>query len=167
MKEVIKYLDENKAIAPFIGAIVVIFTFIIDRIINHRIRKSQIRRDWYTKFLVERNLNKIDEFYTKICDQYEESSILLRKQRDVFAESQQGKAFQDLKDKFESEVISIMTSSNENLQHPINNCMIALADIFIENLGLKKTSTDDISEVKNKMNKNKSDLMKILFKPLK
>lgn len=167
MKEIIKYLDENKAIAPFIGAIVVIFTFIIDRIINHRIRKSQIRRDWYTKYLVERNLNKIDEFYTKISDQYEISASLTRKQNDAFTSFQQNKAFQDLKEKFESEVISILVSSNDSLLYSINNEMINLSDIFITNLALSKNSSDEIQSIKNKISTNKSNLMKILFKPLK
>ena len=167
MREVIEYLDKNKAIAPFIGAIVVIFTFIIDRIINHKIRKSQIRRDWYTKFLVERNLNKIDEFYTKISDQYEISASLTRLQTDIFTSSQQNKVFQDLKEKFESDVISILVSSNDSLLYLINNEMINLSDIFIANLASGKNSSDEIQNVKNKISVNKSKLMKILFKPLK
>lgn len=167
MREVIEYLDKNKAIAPFIGAIVVILTFIIDRIINHKIRKSQIRRDWYTKFLVERNLNKIDEFYTKISDQYEISASLTRLQTDIFTSSQQNKVFQDLKEKFESDVISILVSSNDSLLYLINNEMINLSDIFIANLASGKNSSDEIQNVKNKISVNKSKLMKILFKPLK
>lgn len=166
MKEVIKYLDENKAIAPFIGAIVVIITFMIDRIINHSIRKKQIRRDWYTKFLVERNLTKIDEFYSKVCDQYEQDANLLTKN-----EGEQyilNKEFQDLKEKFESEVISLLVSSDESqLYQIINSVIIPLSDIVIGRLGEKKISIDDIKESKNMISKNKSTLMKILFKPLK
>ena len=86
--------------------IFLIITFTTDRIITSNVRKKEILRTWYYKSLVEPHLADIEKFYHETLMIFENAySDISSGNNSPIIKSMHISNFQDLKRKFEFEVI--------------------------------------------------------------
>lgn len=105
------------AIIPYLGAIAVFVSLIINNYVSSRFRKRDVQRNWYLKVLIEPNIKNIDKFYEDISLKFNESINSFEKSKNTTPNkilklkiSEIG-AFQELKRKFENSFIRLIALS--------------------------------------------------------
>lgn len=181
------------AIVPYIGAIAVFFSLIVNNFVSSIFRKRDVQRNWYLKVLIEPNIKLINEFYEKVGIEYRKSIDVLSKSKNIestqltrIKSTQIGK-FQKVKRAFENNFIRLITLSygntqlsfgdelkkvildleeEKNLSEELTNIILDLEDFYTELLDYS-SDDDTIERFENKLTVNKANLIKVLFRPLR
>ena len=184
------------AIIPYLGAIAVFVSLIINNYISSRFRKRDVQRNWYLKVLIEPNIKNIDKFYEDISLRFNESVISLEKSKNsplnkilklkVFEIG----AFQELKRKFENSFIRLIalsykkyprsffeevikaildenTVEENSIPEELTNVILDLEDFYTQNLDNYHSKSESIEEFEKFLTLSKANLLSILFKPLR
>lgn len=184
------------AIIPYLGAIAVFVSLIINNYISSRFRKRDVQRNWYLKVLIEPNIKNIDKFYEDISLRFNESITSLDKNKNVPLKKilklkvfEIG-AFQELKRKFENSFIRLIalsykkyprsffeelikaifdenTVEENSIPEELTNVILDLEDFYTQNLDNYHSKSESIEEFEKFLTFNKANLLSILFKPLR
>lgn len=152
--------------------IVVVIIFIIDRLINYKLRKKEIQRNWYLKVLIEPSINNISKFYTFTYEQYVSSSIFLSaqmlKSHNSYnsAKSIEFGKFQARKREFEAEVVFPIQLCYHKISVDTTSVLQELEDLFTSMLDQEKFSKSDIDFFQNFAANNRSNFLQILSLPI-
>lgn len=184
------------AIIPYLGAIAVFVSLIINNYISSRFRKRDVQRNWYLKVLIEPNIKNIDKFYEEIDSKFNDSINLFEKNKNAppskFSKlkiSEIG-AFQKLKRKFENSFIGLIRLSymeyqssfleevhniffdesiveEQSISEELTTIILDLEDFYTQNLDNFYSKTESIEVFEKLMTFNKAKLLSVLFKPLR
>ena len=176
------------AIIPYLGAIAVFVSLIINNYISSRFRKRDVQRNWYLKVLIEPNIKNIDKFYEAITS-------LEKSKNDPLNEILKLKifkigSFQELKRKFENSFIRLIALSykkypnsffeevikaifdedrveEKNISEELTNVILDLEDFYTQNLDNYHLKLENIESFEKFLTFNKATLISVLFKPLR
>ena len=184
------------AIIPYLGAIAVFVSLIINNYVSSRFRKRDVQRNWYLKVLIEPNIKNIDEFYKDINLKFNESITSLDKNKNIASNkvlklkiSKIG-AFQVLKRKFENSFIRLIALSykkypssfleevvkailgdnreeEESISEELTKIVLDLEDFYTQSLDNYNSMTESVERFEKFLTSNKANLISILFKPLR
>jgi len=157
---------------PLASPIVVIFLFLIDRIIGFYLRKREIERNWYLKVLIEPGITKISDFYKKTNETYATSAELLQGNSSIAHEaylslkSKEIGKFQSYKRELEAEVILPIQMRYTKVGEHLTESLLNLEDCFTSSLDKGLFSEQDIKDFQSKIASNRAILLNQLYSPL-
>lgn len=157
---------------PLIGSAVIILLFTIQRVMEYRLRKKEISRNWYLKMMVEPHSKLLTEFFQNIQDQYQDSAKSLTDGMDQNAD-----AFLKLKalelGKFSEKKLAFVLAVIQPIQllYPehapaLSAVMVDIEDVYSTNLDQNKITDREIQDVKSKIGEYKAKLLSALYSPL-
>lgn len=140
---------------PLISSLVVIILFIIDRLINHRFRNSEVERTWYYKVLLEPNLKIINSFFDALEERFNDaaqkiiSSINVDHSEYSRCQLEAFEEFKMLKRKLELQVILPIISTHPITGQILTDKLLEIEHVYtsaLDNLELTQLQILDVSE---------------------
>jgi hypothetical protein len=119
-----------------IAPMVVILTFIANAFITYKLRKSEVKRNWYLKVLIEPNLKILNQFYIDTVDLLNKSCEDLLKKKAIghneFIELKATKngEFQELKRVYEFDFVDLISVSKKDIQTKLSESLRNLEDLY-------------------------------------
>lgn len=158
----------QKEYFPLYGPLIVILTFSIDRFFASKIRKKEVLRNWFSKCIIEPNIQNIDEFYVSTLKIFNQSfDQLLKIPKDhvnyVLILNRANAKFQVLKRSFENSTCSLLKSGSFSLTTAINSLILVLEDEYVQKLDSIISKNDVRLEFERFLNENKAQFYQQLY----
>jgi len=155
-----------------VSGVIVIILFVIARHLDSRIRRREIKGNWYQKVIIDPNIEKINSFYKNANVMVKRSIAILVTQKTVIPldqyeviKSAQMGDFQELKRKFELDFVSLIATTYPEVAGKIEDNLSILNDritVCYDDRNLQNTSFEIIE---NMINESKNSTYSILHTP--
>jgi len=161
-----------KSYFPLLSPIVVILLFGIERFLSYKIRKREIERAWYYKVLIDPILPKIDGFFAKVPELYNNTCDELNKSKDLSHQefrtikSRGTGIFQDEKRRFHMDIVTPILHRYPNTGNGLQEMLINLEDKFTNNIDKELFSDDDKDEFSLWVSNVKASWINVLYNPI-
>lgn len=157
-----------------ISTFFVVLIFVFGHWLDSKIRKGNIKREWYFRVIIEPNISKIDKFIDNVFITLNNSIdvLIISKTSDTYEvyldkKSLEFGEFQKMKRLFEFDVLSFIKANNPEIQYNLTKFLLDLEDSTTNILDSENLKEDDIELIENEIRKYKTELLILLYKPLK
>lgn len=155
---------------PLISSSIVVFLFIIERILSYRIRRKERETNWYYKVFIDPNIDKINSFFDDTKKEYLESSKKIKSQlllpNILDHKSHEIGKFQIIKRDFENDILLPIISSYQEIGNTLTEELLNVEDVYTECMDKIHGDETYQSEFSKKLSVRKAIFFKILFKPI-
>lgn len=162
----------SKLLPTIISGVLLVSLFIVGRLIENRIKRKELKQNWYLKVIIEPNISRIDRFieksHTSLLNSIRELEIARTLPHVQYIETKSteiGK-FQKIKRNFEFGFLLIVGNNYPNLDEALTDMILELEDQITVILDNENTIEDDFGEIEKSTNNYKSELINLLYSQL-
>jgi hypothetical protein len=161
----------GKDLIPLGAPIVIVFIFIIERFLNFRSHRRELKRRWFSELIVNPNLQKVTEFFSELKKHSLKEHKKLKKLKEPDSGFNQHairkqQAYANLRIKsrlrnFEFECIQIFESYDHKTHSDLMKVSLDLEDLIIR--AFDSDSKLDENYFRNSIQSYKSEFFKIIY----
>lgn len=163
----------ENTLPTLISATIVVLIFIIGLFIDSKIRKKNIKRDWYFKVIIEPNISKVEKFIEDIFISVKSSiTVLIESQSTVSHEeyltikSTEFGKIQKVKRNFELDFILFLKANNPEIKKELTDFILLLEDTTTNILDQEELTLEALDRIEEDIRNFKIKLFLLLYKPL-
>lgn len=162
----------ERIIPVIISSIIIIFLFILGRLLDSYIKSLEIRRNWYQKVIIDPNIQKVNTFYVNILSQSKESIIVINKSKNelihkdfITKKTTELSKIKRIIRNFEFEFILMVQTNYPEIADDLSEHIRGIED-YITNFIDRIDDNNDYITLEKEINSKKYTIFNILYKPL-
>jgi hypothetical protein len=163
------YLD---ILPTLISSLIIILVFVLERFYHAKFTKAEIYRTWYLRVIIEPNLNNIENFFSSVIANYNESFDIIRTNttlpHDEFLilKATEITKFQNIKNSFEFSFTILIANTYPQVGREIDKIIMEIQDSFTANINEIEQGFDNRENYSRSIVTYKAALLQTLFSPL-